>query len=66
MKQLEPGETHIQLIESMEAKAEKMRAALRLARECVVESFDHATTTDDTMLAEGRLRDIDDALGNKP
>lgn len=44
------------------AEIERLRAALNLGRECVVESFEHAKTHDDTMLAEARLRDIDDAL----
>lgn len=39
-----------------------LEAALSLGREAVVESFDHAETLDDKMLAEARLRDIDDAL----
>ena len=40
-----------------------LREALKLGRECVVESFDYAKTLDDTYLAEARLRGIDAALG---
>lgn len=52
-KQYEIGVKHI---------SDRMTPALSLGREAVVESFDHADTLDDKMLAEARLRDIDDAL----
>lgn len=41
---------------------EQMRNALVVVRSCVLESFDHVETADDHMLADARLRDIDDAL----
>lgn len=43
---------------------ELSRAALVVARDCVVESFEHVKTTDDQVMADARLRDIDDALGS--
>lgn len=39
-----------------------MRAALVVARDCVMESFEHVTSTDDQVMADARLRDIDRAL----
>ena len=57
-------------IEGYEAKIETdakviaaLREALKLGRECVVESFDYAKTLDDTYLAEARLQAIHTALG---
>lgn len=40
----------------------KMAAALKVARDCVMESFDHVHCLDDQILADARLRDIDAAL----
>ena len=61
----------VSAIEGYQAKIESdakviaaLGEALKLGRECVVESFDYAKTLDDTYLAEARLQAIDAALGD--
>jgi hypothetical protein len=44
------------------AAAPDMLAALRVARDCVIESFDYAEDADDLLMAEARLRDVDMAI----
>lgn len=43
-------------------KIEQMRVALKYGRDCVMESFEHANGTDDQVMAEARLKAIDEAL----
>jgi hypothetical protein len=41
---------------------ERMEWALKVARDAVLESFEHVKTADDQLMADARLRDIDAAL----
>lgn len=41
---------------------ERLRAALKYARDCVMESFEHVMDADDQLMADARLRAIDSAL----
>jgi hypothetical protein len=46
----------------LKTEVERKDAALLVARDCIEESFSHAKTPDDLLMAEARLRDVDAAL----
>jgi uncharacterized small protein (DUF1192 family) len=46
----------------LKAEVERKDEALLVARDCIEESFSHAKTPDDLLMAEARLRDVDAAL----